>query len=57
MDFERRGKFDDTQLRDKDSGLRVWTVTGIDMDRLRQLQDAEEQAVSTAMLGPSKPQQ
>ncbi|MGH7752877.1 MAG: hypothetical protein ACREN5_08685 [Gemmatimonadales bacterium] len=31
-DFERRGKFDDDQARDKDTGERVWVVTVVDLE-------------------------
>lgn len=35
-DFELRGKVEDTQVRDPETGLRVWTVTVIDMDQVHQ---------------------
>jgi hypothetical protein len=35
-DFDLRGKVDDAQARDKDTGLRIWMFTGIDMDLMYQ---------------------
>jgi hypothetical protein len=35
-DFDLRGKVDDAQARDKDTGLRMWNVSGIDMDLMYQ---------------------
>jgi hypothetical protein len=32
VDFDKRGKVDDDQARDKDTGERIWTVTLLDMD-------------------------
>lgn len=31
-DFDRRGKFDDDQARDKDTGLRLWVATAVDLE-------------------------
>ena len=35
-DFDLRGKVDDAQARDKDTGLRMWIASGIDMDLMYQ---------------------
>jgi hypothetical protein len=35
-DFDLRGKVDDAQARDKDTGLRMWNASGIDMDLMYQ---------------------
>ena len=35
-DFDLRGKVDDAQARDKDTGLRMWVLSGIDMDQMYQ---------------------
>ena len=35
-DFDLRGKVEDAQARDKDTGQRVWLVTVIDMDQMYQ---------------------
>lgn len=35
-DFELRGKVDDAQARDKETGLRLWVVRVIDMDQVNQ---------------------
>ena len=35
-DFDLRGKVDDAQARDKDTGLRLWMLRGIDMDLMYQ---------------------
>ena len=32
VDFDKRGKVDDDQARDKDTGERIWTVTLLDLD-------------------------
>jgi hypothetical protein len=40
-DFDLRGKVEDDQARDRESGLRIWLVTVIDMDQLRQVQEDE----------------
>jgi hypothetical protein len=32
VDFDKRGKVDDDQARDKETGERIWTVTLLDMD-------------------------
>ena len=39
-DFDLRGKVDDAQARDKETGLRMWVVTVIDLDQVYQ-PDAE----------------
>jgi hypothetical protein len=33
-DFDKRGKAEDDQARDKDTGERIWTVTLLDLDPL-----------------------
>ena len=35
-DFDLRGKVEDAQARDKETGLRIWVVTVIDMDQVGQ---------------------
>ena len=32
IDFDKRGKVDDDQARDKETGQRIWTVTLLDLD-------------------------
>ena len=40
-DFDLRGKVDDAQARDPETGQRIWVVTVIDMDQMYQ-PDAEQ---------------
>lgn len=40
-DFDLRGKVEDTQVRDPETGLRVWTVTVVDMDQVHQPGDED----------------
>jgi hypothetical protein len=32
MDFDQRGKSEDAQARDRDTGFRLWIATGVDME-------------------------
>jgi hypothetical protein len=38
-DFDLRGKVEDAQARDKDTGVRVWVLRGVDMDQVAQPDD------------------
>lgn len=43
-DFDLRGKVEDAQVRDPETGLRVWTVTVIDMDQVQLPGDEDDGA-------------
>jgi hypothetical protein len=57
-DFDLRGKVEDTQARDKETGVRLWVLSGIDMDQLQQDEEtgfARSAEVKIRISSPHRP--